>query len=400
MTTLSSFVARELGDHVDLRPVLGRIDIDERCGRPVLRERHTVGEGRADDRDADDVRGHRACRRCRPSRAGVLPWLKMITASAPAASALIAFVGEGARSALDEGDVAGPLKSSPAKSAASQPLVLACGGSSARSTGDHVAGDLTEARAGERTRSRTSAAIGVSCCSAGGGVKMNGNSFELDVPAGRLERLDHVVDAVGVALGARGTSCRRSRRRWPGTPPGAHGRPRLGRTRAASRRCCWFSRSQPCCAGAAFATATGTSAAPSSPAIESARPSARFRFRWLMNMFVCPLVGSVRSSDRPPIVRRAQQYATERDLPNVPLDRTNRTSPPVTVAKKPPSSVTVITNQVRPQHSRGSAHRHRRARSGQDRLGLPSMVSERQSNTGDGRCSRDGRLTMEPPLPS
>ena len=59
------------------------------------------------------------------SRSGVLPWLKMMTASAPASSAFRAFVPKlqvprwiSAMSAL-------PLKSSPAKSAASQPLLEA-----------------------------------------------------------------------------------------------------------------------------------------------------------------------------------------------------------------------------------------------------------------------------------
>ena len=72
----------------------------------------------------------------RPSRSGVLPWLKMITASAPAASALSALVPNVHVPRCIRAMSFGPLKSSPAKSAASHPLVTGSrGGVRTTSTG-------------------------------------------------------------------------------------------------------------------------------------------------------------------------------------------------------------------------------------------------------------------------
>ena len=59
----------------------------------------------------------------RPSRSGVLPWLKMMTASAPACSAYHAFVPKKQVPRWISAMSASPLQSMPAKSAASQPLV-------------------------------------------------------------------------------------------------------------------------------------------------------------------------------------------------------------------------------------------------------------------------------------
>ena len=66
-----------------------------------------------------------------------------------------------------------------------------------------------------------------------------------DVVAGGLHPLDDVVDALLVARACQKRGCRRWRRRWPGTPPGARGRPRRSRTRAASGGCCWHVRHTP-----------------------------------------------------------------------------------------------------------------------------------------------------------
>ena len=69
------------------------------------------------------------------SRSGELPWLKMITASAPASSALCAFVPKKQVPRWIRAMSLSPLQSIPAKSAASQPLVEARGGVRLMSTG-------------------------------------------------------------------------------------------------------------------------------------------------------------------------------------------------------------------------------------------------------------------------
>ncbi len=77
----------------------------------------------------------------RPSRVGLLPWLKMMVASAPAASALAALTEKKHAPLWMRAMSAGPLKSSPAKSEASHPLVEVPGSAGqsdvprARSTG-------------------------------------------------------------------------------------------------------------------------------------------------------------------------------------------------------------------------------------------------------------------------
>ena len=63
-----------------------------RC-RARLRQCRAVGEARADDGDRDRASSTGASvPTISPSRSGVLPWLKMITASAPAACALTRLV--------------------------------------------------------------------------------------------------------------------------------------------------------------------------------------------------------------------------------------------------------------------------------------------------------------------
>ncbi len=70
-----------------------------------------------------------------PDRSGVLPWLKMITASAPATSAKCAFVPKKHVPRCTNAMSAGPLQSIPRKSASSHPLVDARGGTKLMSTG-------------------------------------------------------------------------------------------------------------------------------------------------------------------------------------------------------------------------------------------------------------------------
>ncbi len=87
----------------------------------------------------------------RPSRSGELPWLKMITASAPAACALKAFWANGQVPALDQGDVgrAGEVQAIEvvhrSRVGPSQPLVLCPWGRQVDVDRDHVPGDVAEA---------------------------------------------------------------------------------------------------------------------------------------------------------------------------------------------------------------------------------------------------------------
>ena len=71
----------------------------------------------------------------RASRSGVSPWLKMITASAPASSAFCTFVPKKQVPRWISAMSASPLKSRPAKSSASHPLVEARSPSRLMSTG-------------------------------------------------------------------------------------------------------------------------------------------------------------------------------------------------------------------------------------------------------------------------
>ena len=68
----------------------------------------------------------------RPSRSGVLPWLKMMTASAPAVWALIALTPNSQVPRWMSAMSLSPDQSIPAKSAASQPLVTGSRGMSSR----------------------------------------------------------------------------------------------------------------------------------------------------------------------------------------------------------------------------------------------------------------------------
>ena len=117
---------------------------------PACGERRAVGERGADDRDRHGLAPPgSSVPTIRPSRVGVLPWLKMMTASAPAAWALTALTANVHVPRWIRAMSAGPPKSSPAKSAASHPLVdrVARRGE-VDVDRDHVAGDR------RRTRSR------------------------------------------------------------------------------------------------------------------------------------------------------------------------------------------------------------------------------------------------------
>ncbi len=74
-------------------------------------------------------------------------------------------------------------------------------------------------------------------------VERDVHRVERHLVAGVPQQAGDVVDAVGVAVGARGAGARvdrigARRRRSPGTRPGARGRPRASRTPAASDTCC------------------------------------------------------------------------------------------------------------------------------------------------------------------
>ena len=60
------------------------------------------------------------------------------------------------------------------------------------------------------------------------------------VPAGGGHRVDHVLGAVRCSPPCPRSGCHRWHRRSPGTLLDARGRPRVGRTRESSRRCCCF----------------------------------------------------------------------------------------------------------------------------------------------------------------
>ena len=93
-----------------------------RCGRSASRAGHddagrgprlgegcAIGERCADDGDRrvrrlTERRVRRRCRRSAPSRSGVLPWLKMITALGAGGLRVVGLQGEAAAAPLDEGD--------------------------------------------------------------------------------------------------------------------------------------------------------------------------------------------------------------------------------------------------------------------------------------------------------
>ena len=111
----------------------------------------------------------------RPSRVGSFPWLKMITASAPAFCAFSALMPKLHVPRWIRAMSLGPLKSRPAKSLASQPLVLARGGTRLMSTG--MTGPVISPNP-EPVKAPVSyvAETGVSCWSTDGGVNSYSNS--------------------------------------------------------------------------------------------------------------------------------------------------------------------------------------------------------------------------------
>ena len=176
-------------------------------------------------------------------RAGVSPWLKRMTASAPAVWAFatlraklqpprwisaIAPSGKPAKSSGPAGSAVSGAPTAASANAPSHPLVLARGGVRLMSTGTTAAVSVPMVLPVMEPDGCVRVATGVSCTigCATAEVELVG----VDAPAGVLELLDDVVDACVVPgrTGARG--CRRSRRRSPGTPPGARGRPRASRS--------------------------------------------------------------------------------------------------------------------------------------------------------------------------
>jgi hypothetical protein len=110
----------------------------------------------------------------RPSRSGVLPWLKMMTASAPAAWAFRALSAKVQVPRWISAMSLGPLKSSPAKSAASQPLVEARSPVRLMSTGITLPVTSPEPLLVKAPVSYT-ALTGVSCWSSAGNWNWNSN---------------------------------------------------------------------------------------------------------------------------------------------------------------------------------------------------------------------------------
>ena len=106
------------------------------------------------------------------SRPGV-PWLKMMMASAPAASARVAFSEKKQAPRWTRAMSMSPDQSMPAKSAASHPLVEAAGSSSDRSTG--MTGPMTSPVPEPLNDPVSySTATGDSCSSSPRAVKVNG----------------------------------------------------------------------------------------------------------------------------------------------------------------------------------------------------------------------------------
>ncbi len=97
MTTLFVVPARELGDDVDVRAGLGWTTltraVEPGCASAAPSAKLAPTTGIV---DGCERRG--SVPTIRPSRSGVLPWLKMITAAAPAAWAFDALLGERAAS--------------------------------------------------------------------------------------------------------------------------------------------------------------------------------------------------------------------------------------------------------------------------------------------------------------
>ena len=170
----------------------------------------------------------------RPREAGVSPWLKMITALAPAACALwalsaklhpprwmraIAPAGKPAKSSGPSGSATSGAPTAASVNAPSHPLVLARGGIRLMSTGTTAACDVAESRAGEPARlvgglhRRELLQLGDAH------LVVNGTR-STSQPA-LLQCLDDVVDARSVARRLVGPRAARWRRRSPATPPGA-----------------------------------------------------------------------------------------------------------------------------------------------------------------------------------
>ena len=159
-------------------------------------------------------------------RSGVLPWLKRITAAAPAAWAFATLraklhpprwisairpATKPAKSLTPPGSAVSGAPTAASVNAPSHPLVFARGGVRLMSMG--VTWSVTVPRALPVTPPDSCvAAAGVSCWI--GCATVKSNSWVVDRPAGRLERLDHVVDArvvPGCAGGAVAAVCIRDR---------------------------------------------------------------------------------------------------------------------------------------------------------------------------------------------
>lgn len=145
----------------------------------------------------------------RPSRSGVLPWLKMMTASAPAASAFNAFTakvhakaGGGGPPRWIRAMSAGPDQS-PTKSVNSQPLVVAAGSARLRSTG--ITLPVTSPfPLPVNVPVSYSASTGVSCRSRAGKTKVELDRVERHLVPGGPELTGDVVDAALVPVHAGG----------------------------------------------------------------------------------------------------------------------------------------------------------------------------------------------------
>ena len=111
-----------------------------------------------------------------PSRSGVLPWLKMMTADAPAAWA---FTALSANVHVPRWISAMFPTGNPAKSPASQPLVLARGGTRLMSTAVTAFATSPPRRCGVNAPVSWVALTGVSRCNTVAGSKMNWNGLSV-----------------------------------------------------------------------------------------------------------------------------------------------------------------------------------------------------------------------------
>ena len=142
-------------------------------------------------------------------RSGVLHWLKRMTALAPAVWAFATLsaklqpprwisairAGDEAREVVEPARVGSERRAGggPSVNAPSHPLVLARGGVRLMSIGRHGGGHRSQGAASHAARRVRGGGAGVSCRI--GCATVKSNWWVSTDPAGRLERLDHVVDA-------------------------------------------------------------------------------------------------------------------------------------------------------------------------------------------------------------